>query len=356
MQSLTGSTSDIPSDLNHNEQFKGNSRDGETEPYLHNDSETALNFSLIKRKQDWDEEQIEMLRWLVKHGYDAATAKKLVVAAYKLEPGRTYPMGRVIRTRDAAIPVVWEGELPARNYVNPVFSRKVFIGGVPWDITEMDLWNAFREYGIGTIEWPKKASTKLSDSRNARAIGYVYIIFEEEASIRKLLRDCTRDYGSAGEYHYKLSARRAQSSTEIRQVQVIPWVVSDSVYVSDATTKIERERTVFVGALHGMLTSEILYSIMNEIYGSVVFVCLDNDKYKYPMGSGRITFASDAPFFQAIEDGFLEIRTSKFVKKLQIDPFLDYSKCSQCLADSGTYFCRNRNCFKYFCANCWEVK
>lgn len=66
---------DIPSDLNHNEQFKGNSRDGETEPYLHNDSETALNFSLIKRKQDWDEEQIEMLRWLVKHGYDAATAK-----------------------------------------------------------------------------------------------------------------------------------------------------------------------------------------------------------------------------------------------------------------------------------------
>lgn len=30
----------------------------------------------------------------------------------------------------------WSGQLPPRNYKNPVYSCKVFLGGVPWDITE----------------------------------------------------------------------------------------------------------------------------------------------------------------------------------------------------------------------------
>lgn len=30
----------------------------------------------------------------------------------------------------------WSGQLPPRNYKNPMYSCKVFLGGVPWDITE----------------------------------------------------------------------------------------------------------------------------------------------------------------------------------------------------------------------------
>lgn len=30
----------------------------------------------------------------------------------------------------------WSGQLPPRNYKNPMYSCKVFVGGVPWDITE----------------------------------------------------------------------------------------------------------------------------------------------------------------------------------------------------------------------------
>lgn len=30
----------------------------------------------------------------------------------------------------------WSGQLPPRNYKNPIYSCKVFLGGVPWDITE----------------------------------------------------------------------------------------------------------------------------------------------------------------------------------------------------------------------------
>jgi len=30
----------------------------------------------------------------------------------------------------------WSGQLPPRNYKNPIYSNKIFLGGVPWDITE----------------------------------------------------------------------------------------------------------------------------------------------------------------------------------------------------------------------------
>ena len=30
----------------------------------------------------------------------------------------------------------WSGQLPAKVYKNPIYSCKVFLGGVPWDITE----------------------------------------------------------------------------------------------------------------------------------------------------------------------------------------------------------------------------
>ena len=30
----------------------------------------------------------------------------------------------------------WSGQLPPKVYRNPAYSCKVFLGGVPWDITE----------------------------------------------------------------------------------------------------------------------------------------------------------------------------------------------------------------------------
>lgn len=30
----------------------------------------------------------------------------------------------------------WSGHLPPKIYKNPIYSNKVFLGGVPWDITE----------------------------------------------------------------------------------------------------------------------------------------------------------------------------------------------------------------------------
>ena len=39
------------------------------------------------------------------------------------------------------------------------------------------------------------------------------------------------------------------------QVQVIPWVLSDSNFMRSASQKLDPSKTVFVGGLHGMINA-----------------------------------------------------------------------------------------------------
>lgn len=71
------------------------------------------------------------------------------------------------------------------------------------------------------------------------------------------------------------------------QVQVIPWVISDSNYVRCPAQRLDPSKTVFVGALHGMLNAEALASIMNDLFGGVMYAGIDTDKHKYPIGELR---------------------------------------------------------------------
>ena len=41
-------------------------------------------------------------------------------------------------------PSTWSGQLPSKTCRNPSFSNKIFLGGVPWDVTEASLVQAFR--------------------------------------------------------------------------------------------------------------------------------------------------------------------------------------------------------------------
>uniref|UniRef100_A0A2A6CHN8 Cytoplasmic polyadenylation element-binding protein 3 n=1 Tax=Pristionchus pacificus TaxID=54126 RepID=A0A2A6CHN8_PRIPA len=237
---------------------------------------------------------------------------------------------------------MWSGELPPRNYSHPVFSCKIFVGGVPWDVSEDALLEAFSPYGRCKVEWPGNEARFARPGQRGGTItrgkvtGYVYMIFDHEHSVRHLLRDCSQEFGSAGEWYFRLKAKR-NNTIETRQVQIIPWVVSDASYVEDPGDRLDAKKTVFVGALHGMITAHVLFSIMNELYGKVVFVGIDTDKYKYPIGSGRVTFSSHSSYFRAIECAFLEIKTSKFSKRAV-----------------GPFFCRDRACFRYHCGTCWQ--
>jgi hypothetical protein len=57
----------------------------------------------------------------------------------------------------------------------------------------------------------------------------------------------------------------------IFQVQVIPWVLSDSNYIKSSSQKLDAKKTVFVGALHGMLNAEGLAKIMNDLFDGVLY-------------------------------------------------------------------------------------
>lgn len=252
------------------------------------------------------------------------------------------------RKDDQHHPVVctWSGNLPLRRYRNPVHSSKVFLGGVPWDITEEVLLNTFKPFGPLTVEWPGKETKHHRHPPK----GYVYLIFDNEKSVRLLLQSCTSDSTETGEYYYKVSSRRMRN----KDVQVIPWVQSDSNCVYRSTPKLDCNTTIFVGGLHGLLTAEALAVVMDDLFGGVVYAGIDTDRHKYPIGSGRVTFISSRHYMKAVQSGYVEIKTAKFTKRVQVDPYLEDTPCNVCGRMLGPFFCRDVNCFKYFCRLCWE--
>lgn len=61
---------------------------------------------------------------------------------------------------------------------------------------------------------------------------------------------------------------------------MIPWVLSDSNFIRCPFQRLDPQMTVFVGALHGMLTAEGLCNIFNDLFGGVVYAGVDTDKHK----------------------------------------------------------------------------
>jgi cytoplasmic polyadenylation element-binding protein len=299
---------------------------------------------------------------------------------------------------------VWFGRLPPKVYTeNSLYSRKVFLGGLPWDVNQAHLVQLLHKYGPVKLEIPGKdqkhprAST-MNKCQERSTPGYVYIIFEHESSVQRMLYDCRKDIKNGGEHYYYTifvqAATMSQSGanspaaafnnfnghhqqqqqqqhthkrSKAKEVEVIPWNQEDTSYMpfkqSCQPAKIDARLTVFVGALHGMLNAQGLAKVMNEIIGEVTHAGLDSDKYKYPIGSGRVTFKNRASYVKAISAKFVTIKANmdpndpspKFEKTIQIDPYLEDAKCCQC-DDKSQFFCRNENCLDYFCQQCWIHK
>ncbi|ODN02386.1 Cytoplasmic polyadenylation element-binding protein 1-B [Orchesella cincta] len=242
-------------------------------------------------------------------------------------------------------PQTWHGILPPRNHRNATYSNKVFLGGLPWDIMENTLMHTFRAFGIMRIEWPGKDQISYKQIK-----GYAYAIFENEKQVRNLLGNCTQDFTSSqeGKYFYKISSKKYRG----KDVEVIPWGSTDCTF--NQTCKIDASRTIFVGALHGMVNAEALANIMNDLFGGVIFAGIDLDRNKYPIGSARVTFSNEESYMNAVNSRFVFIKTARFTKKLQVDPYLEDHKCDVCKLQQGPYFCREPGCFHYFCRTCFQ--
>ncbi|KAL0881403.1 hypothetical protein ABMA27_001271 [Loxostege sticticalis] len=238
----------------------------------------------------------------------------------------------------------WEGILPARcTDPSAGFSPKVFLGGLPYDITEHALMYSLRQFHPVRVEWPgRECGTAGAGSPR----GFAYVTLESERRVRALL-EASRKNGN--DWYYRVVSRKLRT----KDAQVIPWAVSDANWVVGGSVRLEPARTVFVGALHGMLSASALAKIMNDLFSGVVYAGIDTDKNKYPIGSGRVTFNNVRSYVRAISAAYVEICTDKFSKKVQVDPYLEDSMCSVCNLQQGPYFCREPMCFRYFCRSCW---
>jgi len=223
----------------------------------------------------------------------------------------------------------WSGRLPPKTYYkNASYSRKVFLGGLPWDVNHNHLQQLLQRYGSVKLEIPGKDSKHPRVSANAkmpeRSPGYVYIIFDKEESVENLLSECRLNVQMHAQHFYfalsqannSFNNKRGNDCAKIKEVEVIPWNQEDTSYVPINKTsmalpsKIDAKSTIFVGALHGMLNAQGLGQVMTELFGEVIHASLDTDKYKYPIGSGRVTFRNKTSYVKAIKAKFVSIKVN----------------------------------------------
>ena len=85
-----------------------------------------------------------------------------------------------------------------------MYSRKVFVGGLPIDTKEClhfcciiitgdsaTVSTIFSKFGKVMIDWPRRLDSKPDQLRPMA--GYVFLVFEEEASVQRLVNQCFED-------------------------------------------------------------------------------------------------------------------------------------------------------------------
>lgn len=231
----------------------------------------------------------------------------------------------------------------------PLLSQKVFIGGVPRFATEADIHANFDRFGVFEIQWPKLHGGHKEQHREN---GFFHIVFHNAKSVCALLDSCSRHTNNNACADYFIHFETATGSR--KTVEVIPWNIGDNNYALRPPQQLDSKKTIFVGNLHGTMTARYLWRLMEDLFSGAVYAGVDIDKYKYPIGSGRVTFDNSSSFLHAVSTAFVDVRTPRFLKRLQIEPHLQYRFCSLCKTAAGDLFCRNFACFDYFCQRCWQ--
>lgn len=178
----------------------------------------------------------------------------------------------------------WETKenFPLNIFSETRCSVKVFLGGVPWDLTEASLLKFFKDYGnnlrnqnifverlemytsiiikgIKSVQWPSE-DQKLP--RKGR-IGFVYIVLKESKMVNELVNSSKLDR-KTGRHMIIMKSNNGKK----KDVEVVPWLVEDCFWQNPnfKEPKIASRKTVFVGGVHGMMTAAILAKMMQVNY------------------------------------------------------------------------------------------
>ncbi|KAE9556609.1 hypothetical protein FO519_000015 [Halicephalobus sp. NKZ332] len=239
-----------------------------------------------------------------------------------------------------------------------LFSRKVFVGGLPFNVTENDLRNTFGRFGVLHVDWPRCQDLLKGhvDNRERQPNGYVFLIFHSEEAVDKLVNHC---FINNGRYFLEMTTR-----TSTKSVQVRPWRKSDSFYIigdlNDPISKINPHHSVFIGGVPRPTRAVDLVNVLEEAYGKVLYASIDMDpELHYPKGAARIVFERFVDFKAAMKGRHIMINHCGIKKRVDIKPYIiDEQCCDACVGTncdnrSASYFCAF--CLMYLCERCWDI-
>uniref|UniRef100_A0A914XN21 Cytoplasmic polyadenylation element-binding protein 1 n=1 Tax=Plectus sambesii TaxID=2011161 RepID=A0A914XN21_9BILA len=255
--------------------------------------------------------------------------------------------------RNPAVPsapeVYWQ-----TNPTEEVFARKVFVGGLPIDISEEEIDGTFSRFGPLLIDWPRRSESHYPP-RGQCSLGYVFLVFEHERSVQELVKHCHRE---DDKYYLFISSPTMKD----KPVQVRPWLLTDSDYMADQDMPLDPRKTVFIGGVPRPLKASELARLMDQLYGGVCYAGIDTDpELKYPKGAARVSFSNQQSFIAAIAGRFVQIQHTEADKRVEVKPYVmedqmcDECQGARCGGKYAPYFCGAVSCLQYYCETCWNM-
>ncbi|GMR37328.1 hypothetical protein PMAYCL1PPCAC_07523, partial [Pristionchus mayeri] len=231
---------------------------------------------------------------------------------------------------------------------NSIYSRKVFIGGLPKTLTAKELCHFFSEFGPVMIDWPHRE--RMPDRPPH---GYAFAVFSRASSVDALVNRCSVSRGKHCIYLGPYC------------VQVRPWIKMDREhYMSgydDANSARTQRYSIFIGGVARTTTARNLAETIDNAIGDVVAVRIEVDyDTEYPKGAARVIFATEKAYVTAIARRFIQMASHDLhkdeYKEVEMKPYLeDCMICERCFKMSTRSFCAELRCLKYFCDMCWKV-
>ncbi|VDM22499.1 unnamed protein product [Wuchereria bancrofti] len=189
---------------------------------------------------------------------------------------------------------------------NGIFSRKVFVGGLPPDVTANSLSLFFEQFGANTVDWPHRKCTGSDIPPN----GYAFVVFISDRSVEYLVSRCICKQG-------KLNILLKNGEKEVKVVQVRPWALSDQVYRMTDAKPLSDRFSVFIGGVPRTTTASELAMLLQQTIGDVVYVSLEVDaETRYPKGAAQVVFDNRESYLTAIAMRLITLTTVDQVKEV----------------------------------------
>ena len=191
----------------------------------------------------------------------------------------------------------------------PLYARKIFVGGLPLDVCQATIEREFAQFGALHADWPPNRKGRLIDCRLSNSShsggacgGYVFLVYDAAESVRALVAACRA--AADGTYWLLVNSPTMRN----KPVQVRPWRVADAIYYTDASAPVSLRTTVFIGGVPRPVRAVDLARLMNAEFGGVVFASIDVDPdLHYPKGAARVVFDNEQSCQRALQARYIDI-------------------------------------------------